>query len=100
MAEEGQVLAELPVLQIGRPLPGPSSELLPDTYELFKEAHMLTKLKTLLGRGAQGREPRRTVLPLGSKFLFFWGGMQLVSGLSLVRHLAWSTPGLAQDSSW
>lgn len=61
---------------------------------------MLTKLKTLLGRGAQGREPRRTVLPLGSKFLFFLGGMQLVSGLSLVRHLAWSTPGLAQDSSW
>lgn len=42
--------------------------------ELFKEAHMLTKLKTLLGRGAQGREPRRTVLPLGSKFLFFLGG--------------------------
>ena len=53
---------------------------------------MLTKLGTLLERGAQAEssrvmEPKRTALPPGSVSDFMVMG--LVSRLSLTNHLAW-----------
>ena len=45
--------------------------------ELSEETHVLTKQKTLLGRGGQAersrvREPRSTALPSGSRPLVLW----------------------------
>ena len=64
---------------------------------------MLTKLETLLERGAQAEssrvmEPKRTALPPGSVSDFMVMG--LVSRLSLTNHLACSISGLIQGSSW
>ena len=66
--------------------------------KLSKETHMLIKQKTLLGRGAwadqqaEGAQENCSAMWLTvSGFM----GMGLVSGLSLVRHLAWLILGLA-----
>ena len=59
--------------------------------ELSEETHILTKQKTLLGRGAQTesnkvREPRRTALPRGSQshfmIMIILLAFQIVSGQS------------------
>ena len=70
--------------------------------ELSEETRVLTKPKTLLGRGirAEGhrvREPGRTATWLaGSGFM----GLGLVSGSSLANHPARLVPGLARSSWW
>ena len=57
----------------GGPFPGPElSSCLTLRNELSEETHVLTKQKTLLGRGTRAessrvREPRRTALPCGSQ---------------------------------
>ena len=66
------------LLQEGGPLPGPKSGLLSNTQnELSKETHVLTKQKTLLGRGSwvessRVREARRTALSRGSQSQALW----------------------------
>ena len=68
------------LLQEGGSLPGPERGLfscLTLGNELSEETHVLTKQKTLLGRGARVesrrvREPRRTPLPRGSQSRALW----------------------------
>ena len=67
--------------QKGDPFQGPRvGSCLTLENELSEEAYVLTKQKTLLGRGAweesrRVREPRRTALPRGlqSHGLWWWG---------------------------
>ena len=59
------------------PLPGPETGLLSIGNELSEETHVLTKQEILLGKGtwvesSRVREPRRTVLPHGSKSQVLW----------------------------
>ena len=72
--------ATLPVklLPEGDPFQGPRvGSCLTLGNELSEETHILTKQKTLLGRGAWAessrvREPRRTALPCGSQSWVLW----------------------------
>ena len=71
--------SEKVLLQEGRPLPGPESGFLSNTWnELSEETHVLTKQEILLGRDVQTetcrvREPRRTALTCS--FLFYVNGI-------------------------
>ena len=72
--------------------------------ELSEETPVLTKQKTLLGRGglaesSRVREPGRTALPRGSQSQVFMV-KRLVPVLSLANHLAWPIFGPTQGPSW
>ena len=78
----------------GNPFQGPRvGSSLTLGNELSEEAHVLTKQKTLLGRGALGREQegKGTQEHCSAMWLTVSGFtvMGLVSRLSLAKHLAW-----------
>ena len=72
--------------------------------ELSEQTHMLTKQKTLLGRGPLGREQQRkgTEENCSAVWLTVSGFMVmgLVSGLSLANRLAWPIFGLTFGPFW
>ena len=71
--------------------------------ELSEETHLVTKQKTLLGRGTKEesrreRESRKPLCHMAYSLRFYGSG--LVSRFSLANCPAWPLLGLAQGPSW